>query len=51
MYVTPYDEERLRRLAAQLLAGEAQETWVIFDNTASGAAAADALRLREIMSA
>ena len=50
MYFTPYGEERLRRLAAQLLASDAEETWVIFDNTASGAAAADALMLREIMS-
>jgi uncharacterized protein YecE (DUF72 family) len=51
MYFTPYGEERLKRLAVLLQASEAMETWVIFDNTASGAAAADALMLQQIISA
>jgi uncharacterized protein YecE (DUF72 family) len=46
MYASPYGEERLKRQAALLQAGAAPDTWVIFDNTASGAAAADALLLR-----
>jgi uncharacterized protein YecE (DUF72 family) len=51
MYFTPYGEERLRALAALLAAGQAQETWVMFDNTGSGAAAADALTLKAILGA
>jgi uncharacterized protein YecE (DUF72 family) len=46
MYYSPYEPERLARLAA-LLRRPGAETWVIFDNTAEGAAWADALSLKE----
>jgi uncharacterized protein YecE (DUF72 family) len=46
MYYSPYAPERLARLAA-LLRDSAAENWVIFDNTAEGAAWADALALLE----
>ncbi len=49
MYFSPYDPPRIERLAAQLATNEAAETWCIFDNTGSGAAAADALALVEAM--
>jgi hypothetical protein len=39
----------LRTLAAKLGSGPAARTWCIFDNTASGAAAADALALRAML--
>ncbi|MDO9338666.1 MAG: DUF72 domain-containing protein [Caulobacter sp.] len=45
MYFSPYEAERLDALAAALRTGPA-EAWCIFDNTASGAAAADALALK-----
>jgi uncharacterized protein YecE (DUF72 family) len=44
MYHTPYGDERLRKLNAALAGGD----WCIFDNTASGAATADALALLEL---
>jgi len=44
MYHTPYGDERLRVLAERLEPGD----WVIFDNTASGAALPDALRLQQL---
>jgi uncharacterized protein YecE (DUF72 family) len=46
MYFTPYDDARLDALAAKLAANAEVETWCIFDNTASGAAAANALALQ-----
>jgi uncharacterized protein YecE (DUF72 family) len=49
MYWSDYDEAALRSLAAEIAASEAPEIWVVFDNTASGAAAADALRLQALM--
>jgi uncharacterized protein YecE (DUF72 family) len=48
MYYSPYGAERLAELA-RTLEGADRETWVIFDNTASGAATEDALILREIL--
>ncbi|THD77934.1 MAG: DUF72 domain-containing protein [Phenylobacterium sp.] len=45
MYYSSYADGRLERLAERLRAGPA-DSWCIFDNTASGAAAADALQLR-----
>lgn len=48
MYYSPYGADRLAELA-QSLEGPGQEAWVIFDNTASGAAAEDALILRQIL--
>jgi uncharacterized protein YecE (DUF72 family) len=50
MYYSPYGGDRLADLA-QTLQGPAHETWIIFDNTASGAAAEDALMLRDILQA
>lgn len=46
IYRSAYGEERCREIAAQLrsFASEGEPAWCIFDNTASGAATADALR-------
>jgi len=44
MYRTPYGPERLDALAEAVRASPV-ETWVVFDNTTSGAAAGDALDL------
>lgn len=46
MYYSPYEIPALRSLADDLQAGAAPEAWCVFDNTASGAATADALRLQ-----
>lgn len=48
MYYSRYEDARLRTLAKKLRSAEAAETWCVFDNTASGSAAADALRLQAI---
>jgi uncharacterized protein YecE (DUF72 family) len=45
MYYSPYEDAALDALAASLTSAAA-DAWCVFDNTASGAAAADALRLR-----
>ena len=45
-YWSPYEGPRLDEFAAQVNAGT-QPAWCIFDNTAHGAAAADALAFRE----
>jgi uncharacterized protein YecE (DUF72 family) len=50
MYYSAYGRAALEALAAQVAAGPADETWCMFDNTTSGAAAADALDLAQIMS-
>jgi uncharacterized protein YecE (DUF72 family) len=47
MYYSAYADETLAALAVAVAADPAEEAWVIFDNTTSGAAAADALRLQE----
>jgi uncharacterized protein YecE (DUF72 family) len=48
-YRSSYDDGRLEGIAARLeTAGEAP-AWCIFDNTASGAAAGDALKLRALL--
>lgn len=44
MYWSAYPDDRLQALA-RVVAGSADETWVIFDNTTSGAAVGDALKL------
>lgn len=44
MYASPYDDAALETAAARLAASPG-EAWCMFDNTRSGAAAADALRL------
>lgn len=46
LYWSAYDDDALDRLAAEIAGHPAPERWCIFDNTGSGAAAADALRLQ-----
>ena len=46
MYYSAYDEAYLETLARTLAASKAP-AWCVFDNTTSGAAAANALTLRE----
>lgn len=46
MYFSPYDDAYLDALAARL-SGSHGESWCIFDNTGSGAAAANALSLAD----
>lgn len=48
MYVTPYGPERVEALASQIRAGDGP-AWAMFDNTMSGAAAADALTLQALL--
>lgn len=49
MYWSSYDAAFLERLANALRAGPAAENWCIFDNTTSGAAAANALALQNLL--
>jgi uncharacterized protein YecE (DUF72 family) len=51
IYWSPYSPDAIARHAEALAALDRQgvETWTIFDNTASGAAIADALTLREAL--
>jgi uncharacterized protein YecE (DUF72 family) len=51
MYRSPYDASYLSGLARRLHADGASKVWCIFDNTASGAAAANALTLRGLTAA
>ena len=46
MYYSAYDPIFLAELAADIKKSRAKEVWCIFDNTASGAAAANALALK-----
>jgi uncharacterized protein YecE (DUF72 family) len=48
MYSSAYDQTALERLAADILA-QVAETWCVFDNTTSGAAAANALSLLDLV--
>jgi len=48
MYRSAYDQAALVALARALRAAPG-EAWCMFDNTASGAAAADALRLADML--
>jgi uncharacterized protein YecE (DUF72 family) len=50
MYSSPYDEGALRALALDLQVAAAREAWCVFDNTASGAAMANALSLQAMIS-
>lgn len=50
MYVSAYDEAALQGLVLDMRAADAAESWCVFDNTASGAAIVNALRLQEIAS-
>jgi uncharacterized protein YecE (DUF72 family) len=45
MYWSSYDGAALERLADRLRSSKARQTWCVFDNTASGAAAENALTL------
>lgn len=47
VYYSPYEAPWLAALADQIDSGDAHETWCVFDNTASGAALANALTLQE----
>lgn len=47
MYFSPYEPDAISALAEQANASEAGEVWCVFDNTGSGAAAGDALKLIE----
>jgi uncharacterized protein YecE (DUF72 family) len=51
VYYSSYEAPVLGALAARLLQTEAEgaECWCIFDNTASGAAAGDALDLQRLL--
>jgi uncharacterized protein YecE (DUF72 family) len=51
MYYSSYGTQVLHALAARMLQAQAEgaEVWCIFDNTASGAAAGDALTLLELL--
>lgn len=49
MYWSAYDEAYLQALSERLRASNAAETWCVFDNTTSGAAADDALRLLDLL--
>lgn len=51
IYHSAYEEDYLIRLAAELESGarSGEPTWCIFDNTASGAATGNALRLIELL--
>ena len=50
MYYSAYDQAALRALALHMRAAGAAETWCVFDNTASGAAIANALDLQTMIS-
>ena len=50
MYYSAYDEEALHAIAFDIQTLNAAETWCVFDNTASGAATADALHLQAMLS-
>jgi uncharacterized protein YecE (DUF72 family) len=49
VYRSSYDDGRLESLAETLRAAGAERIWCIFDNTASGAATGDALKLRRLL--
>jgi uncharacterized protein YecE (DUF72 family) len=49
IYYSRYDEAFLKRVAKAILSGDAQESWFVFDNTASGAAIWNALELKKML--
>jgi uncharacterized protein YecE (DUF72 family) len=51
MYYSDYEPERLAALAKRLRAARKSgaETWCIFDNTAAGAATANALEMLDLL--
>ena len=48
VYWSPYDASQIDNLAATLRSHEACKTWVVFDNTAAGAALRNALELMKL---
>ena len=48
-YRSSYDDGRLETYADAIAAEPAERVWCIFDNTASGAAAGDALKLQDLL--
>lgn len=46
MYYSAYDDDAIEALAGEIAASPAAEAWCMFDNTTSGAAAANALDLQ-----
>lgn len=51
MYYSPYDGAVLREIATRIEAARSEQAWCVFDNTASGAAAANALTLGSLLNA
>jgi uncharacterized protein YecE (DUF72 family) len=51
IYFSSYDAARLKALVTAMRATKAREIWCVFDNTASGAAAGDALALQAMLRA
>jgi uncharacterized protein YecE (DUF72 family) len=49
MYYSAYGDVALQALATDLRASPAPETWCVFDNTTSGAAAANAIELQAML--
>lgn len=49
VYYSPYDAQALQNVAALIRHTVAGEVWCIFDNTASGAAAGNALALQQLV--
>lgn len=49
MYYSSYGEAELSALALKLRGAGSRQTWCVFDNTASGSAAANALDLRDLL--
>jgi uncharacterized protein YecE (DUF72 family) len=49
MYYSSYEKSDLAKLAATLAESPADEVWCVFDNTTSGAAAANALELKQLL--
>ena len=49
MYYSTYDDRAQAALADHLRSDEPRETWCVFDNTAAGAAAANALELQVLI--
>ena len=49
MYYSAYEEAALRALAEDIRSAHASEVWCVFDNTTSGAAAANALDLQAML--
>lgn len=48
VYWSPYNGSQIENLAARLRGHEAGKTWVVFDNTAAGAALCNALELMKL---